>query len=99
LSALFGDIYYVPGMQVYHIVEVDKLTLEYLYRVASGIWRGERLRIGTSYFAYISKWSEYQFKLAASILIGLFYFISGDQIKTRPVIQFQIDVLKGFMEK
>ncbi len=99
LSARFGDIYYVPGMQVYHMVEVDKLTPEYLYRVASGIGRGERLRIGTSYSSYISKWCEYLLKLAASILIGVFYFIRGDQIKTRPVIQFRIDVLKGFIGK
>jgi len=99
LSARYGDIYYVPGMQVYHIVEVDKLTPEYLYRVASGIGRGERLRIGTSYLAYMSKWVEYLFKLGASFLIALFYLISGNYIKSRPVIQFRIDVLKGFIGK
>jgi len=97
LSARYGDIYYVPGMQVYHIVEVDKLTPDYLYRVASGIGRGERLRIGNSYLAYVSKWFEYLFKLGASILIGLFYVTRGEYIKSRPVIQFRIDVIKGFI--
>jgi len=97
LSARYGDIYYVPGMQVYHVVEVNKLTAEYLYRVASGIGRGERLRIGKSFLAYILKWSEYIFKLGASVLIGLYYFLQGHRIKMKPVIQFRIDVLKGFI--
>lgn len=99
LSRRYGPIYYVPGMQVYHIVEVDKLTSEYMYRVASGIGRGERLRIGNSMLAYWSKWVEYLFKLGASVLIGLVYFLQGERSKTQPVIQFRIDVIKGFIGK
>lgn len=99
LIECYGPIYYVADMIVNHVVEVDKLTPEYLYRVASGIGRGERLRISNSYSSYLFKWVEYLFKLAASVLIGMYYFISGTPAKTKPVIQFRIDVIKGFMGK
>jgi len=93
-------IFYVPGMVVHHVVEVEKLTSEYLYRVASGIGRGERRRIEPQgKGAYWKKVVEYLFKLAASVVIGFFYLITLHPAKSWPVIQFRIDVLKGFLEK
>lgn len=89
-------IVYVPGMIVHHIVEVSRLTDEYLYRVASGVGRGERQRImkhGKK--GYYLKLFEYIFKLGAAIVIGLFYIITLRPSKARPVIKFRIDALKG----
>jgi glycosyltransferase involved in cell wall biosynthesis len=37
-------IYYDPTIIVEHVVETKKLTKEYMYRVASGMGRGERAR-------------------------------------------------------
>jgi glycosyltransferase involved in cell wall biosynthesis len=44
IIALGEKIYYDPSICVHHVVEVKKLTPEYMYRVASGIGRGERAR-------------------------------------------------------
>jgi len=44
LLALGHTIYYDPSIEVQHVVEVKKLTSEYMYRVASGIGRGEKTR-------------------------------------------------------
>ena len=44
LLALGHTIYYDPTICVEHVVEVKKLTPEYMYRVASGIGRGEKTR-------------------------------------------------------
>ena len=89
-------IFYVPGLVVHHVVEVDRLNKEYLYRVASGIGRGERQRISSKgRMGYYGKLAEYIFKLGASVLIGLFYIITFRPAKAWPVIQFRIDAIKG----
>ena len=83
---------------MHHVVEVKKLTPEYMYRVASGIGRGERTRtLNISRLAYIQKIVEYIFKLGASILLGIKYSLQGSPAKAWPVIQFRIDALKGLI--
>lgn len=94
-----GIIWYDPTVIVHHVVEVKKLTSEYMYRVASGIGRGEKVRMkekGGS--ATFKKGIEYLFKLGASVIIGGYYLLQGKPAKSWPVIQFRIDVLKGFWE-
>ena len=89
-------IFYVPDMIVHHVVEVNRLNKEYLYRVASGIGRGERQRISSKgKVSYYGKLAEYIFKLGASVLIGLFYIITFRPAKAWPVIQFRIDAIRG----
>ena len=89
-------IFYIPDMIVYHVVEVSKLDYKYLYRVASGIGRGERQRMSSGgRMKYYNKLAEYIFKLGASFLIGLFYIITLRPSKAWPVIQFRIDAIKG----
>jgi glycosyltransferase involved in cell wall biosynthesis len=91
-------VFYVPDMVVHHVVEVSRLTKEYLYRVASGIGRGERHRIASEGSkGYYLKLAEYIFKLGASVLIGLFYIITLRPAKAWPVIQFRIDAIKGLI--
>lgn len=96
LQALGHQIYYDPNIIVHHVVEVQKLTPAYLYRVASGYGRGERVRtLQKSKWAYLLKIFEYLFKLGASVLLGIIYFVKGQPLKSWPVIRFRIDALKG----
>jgi glycosyltransferase involved in cell wall biosynthesis len=98
IMALGNSIYYDPSIIVEHVVEVKKLTKEYLYRVASGIGRGERSRTkAISQWAYISKIIEYLFKFAAAIVLGIKYALQGNPAKTGPIIQFRIDALLGLI--
>ena len=100
IMALGHTIYYDPTIMVHHVVEVSKLTPEYLYRVASGIGRGEKSRTKTiSNKAYISKIIEYLFKLGAAVILGIKYALQGNPAKSWPVIQFRIDTLKGLIGK
>jgi glycosyltransferase involved in cell wall biosynthesis len=81
LKALGRVIYYDPAIAVQHVVEVSKLTPEYLYRVASGMGRGEKVRMkemGNG--AYLKKIAEYLFKLGAAIILGCKYFLQGHTI-------------------
>ncbi len=93
-------IFYHPQAVVHHVVEVAKLTPEYMYRVASGIGRGERVRMKQQGgFAYFKKIIEYIFKLGASLIIGFGYILNGNYQQAGPVIKFRIDALKGLVGK
>ncbi len=98
LQALGRKIYYDPAIRVHHVVETNKLTREYMYRVASGIGRGERVRTkqkgGPAFF---NKIIEYLFKLGASLVLGIKYILQGKPARALPVIYFRIDALKGLL--
>lgn len=94
------NVYYVPQLIVYHNIEVKKLTAEYMYRVASGIGRGERIRVQhKGKIATISKFIEYIFKFQAAVIIAIRYLCIGKTSAMWPLIKFRIDVLKGFLDK
>jgi glycosyltransferase involved in cell wall biosynthesis len=93
-------IYYDPSVIVHHVVEVKKLTPHYMYRIASGIGRGERVRtkaLGPS--VYIKKIAEYLYKLAGSVVLGMIYALKGKPEQSWPVVRFRIDALKGLLGK
>ncbi len=94
------EIYYDPNIIVYHVVETNKLTKEYLYRVASGIGRGERIRtLSISTFSYTMKLIEYCFKLGAGVVLGIKYAMMGKAAQSWKVIQFRIDAMLGLLNK
>lgn len=94
------EIYYDPNIIVYHVVETNKLTKEYLYRVASGIGRGERVRtLSISTFSYTMKLIEYCFKLGAGVVLGIKYAMMGKAAQSWKVIQFRIDAMLGLLNK
>lgn len=98
LQGLNKKIYYDPAVIVHHVVEVQKLTPHYMYRVASGIGRGERIRTkAISNSTYLKKILEYLYKLAGSVVLGILYALKGKPAQSRPVIQFRIDALKGLL--
>ncbi|MFZ5978503.1 MAG: glycosyltransferase family 2 protein [Bacteroidota bacterium] len=100
LQALGKKIYYHPGIIVHHVVEVNKLTKEYMYRVASGIGRGERRRVlAISRWAYVKKLIEYCFKLGAAFILAIQYTLQGNPAKAWPVIQFRVDAFKGLLNQ
>lgn len=100
LKALNRIIYYDPAIRVQHVVEVSRLTKEYLYRVASGMGRGERVRtLKIGNWAYLKKIIEYFIKLGAAVVLGIKYFLQGYPAKFWPIIQFRIDTLKGLFDR
>lgn len=100
LQSLGKTIYYDPEVIVHHVVEVKKLTPQYMYRVASGIGRGEQVRMKAKGKSdYLKKILEYLYKLAGSIILGMGYALKGKPAQTWPVIKFRIDALKGLLDK
>ncbi len=100
LKTLGRNIYYDPAIRVQHVVETAKLTHEYMYRVASGIGRGESVRMKEkSNWAFYKKILEYVIKFGASLVLGIKYTIQGQPAKAGPVIRFRIDAIKGLLNK
>ncbi len=98
LQALGKTIWYDPSVIVHHVVEVKKLTPHYMYRIASGIGRGERVRMkAKGNWSFIKKIIEYLYKLAGSVVLGAWYAIKGRPAQSWPVIKFRIDALKGLL--
>jgi glycosyltransferase involved in cell wall biosynthesis len=98
LTADGSSIIYDPAIRVMHVVETAKLTRAYMYRVASGIGRGERVRISEEgKIGFLIKLSEYLFKLAASFVLAFLYLLKGKPKQSIPVICFRIDVIEGFI--
>ena len=98
ILALGHKIYYDPSICIHHVVEVKKLTSEYMYRVASGIGRGEKKRtLNISIGAYLMKILEYLLKLGAGIILGIKYAMQLTPSKTWPIIKFRIDAIKGLL--
>jgi len=99
LKAIGRTIWYDPTVKVEHIVEVKKLTREYLYRVASGIGRGESVRTqAIGRLTYYKKIAEYLYKLGGSVVLGILYALKGTPGRSMPVIRFRIDALKGLTD-
>jgi glucosyl-dolichyl phosphate glucuronosyltransferase len=99
LKTLGRSIWYDPAIRVEHVVEVKKLTREYLYRVASGIGRGESVRTkAAGGSAYYRKIAEYLYKLGGSMILGVLYTLQGKSAKALPVIHFRIDALRGLTD-
>ena len=98
ILALGHIIYYDPAICVHHVVEVKKLTSEYMYRVASGIGRGEKTRtLAISKAAYLIKVLEYFLKLGAGVILGFKYALQFTPSKIWPIVKFRIDALKGLL--
>ncbi len=98
ILALGHKIYYDPSICIHHVVEVKKLSSEYMYRVASGIGRGEKTRtLAISKAAYLIKVLEYFLKLGAAVILGFKYALQFTPSKIWPIIKFRIDALKGLL--
>jgi hypothetical protein len=70
-----------------------------MYRVASGIGRGERVRTeAIGLVAVIKKFLEYCFKFGAAIVLAIQYTLQGKPAKAMPVIHFRWDVIRGFFK-
>jgi hypothetical protein len=71
-----------------------------MYRVASGIGRGERVRmLALGQWAFVKKILEYLYKLAGSVVLGMLYTAKGKPEQFAPVVHFRIDALKGLLGK
>lgn len=96
LQKMGKKIFYDPDIIVRHVIETEKLTRAYMYRVASGIGRGERTRtLAIGKWSYFKKNVEYFIKWGASIVLAIKYILKGNPSQALPIIRFRNDAFLG----
>lgn len=94
------QLYYFPKVIVKHMIPNQRLTKEYIRKQAEGVGLSEKIRLENS--RHIEKarkvLSEF-IKVAATIILALFYFIMMKPAKGSMLVKFRIWVLKGYLKK
>jgi len=90
-------IFYLPKAKVTHVIPPSRTSMEYIKRQAIGIGVSEKLRVRSIGFTEeLRRTMEEFFKIGATMLIALFYFLTCRFSKAFMLIKFRIWVLKGF---
>lgn len=94
-------IYYVPGALVYHNIPGKRLQFSYLRTLYMKTGNEEKLRVRLKdgYGAVAMKFFEFLFKFGVSIVIWMWYAVTGRELKGRYVFYSQWFTLKGFLLK
>ena len=90
-------IFYLPKAKVTHVIPPSRTSLEYIKRQAIGIGLSEKLRVRSIGAAEeFKRTMEELFKVGATLVIALFYFLTGRFSKAIMLIKFRLWVLNGF---
>ncbi len=90
-------VYYLPSAIVDHIIENNRLEYSYIKKISAGIGRSERLRIAKKgSLALYRKFLELIFKFGAAIALAVYHLIRLEPAKSKALIQFRINVFKGW---
>lgn len=94
-----GDtIFYIPQAVVYHHVSQEKITKEYIRKLATGIGYSERIRvIALGKIEVTRKIVSEAFKWCASSLLLLYYLFTFRPAKGFMIIRFRYWINKGIL--
>ncbi len=94
-----GKIYYLPNIPVYHIIEEQKLSGDYLKKFCIGIGLGEKVRTRhTGFKELFEKFIEYIFKFVAAFGLALLYAIKFEFPKAKYIVLIRYYILSGFFK-
>lgn len=89
------EIYYLPGIEVMHVIPESRTTLEYVSRLGQGVGASERIRTkSTGTNAYLKRILSELVKWAGTIAIWLYYSITGQAAAGNALIRFRWNVTK-----
>lgn len=92
-------IHYVPDVKVSHSIPQSRLTPEYIKRMAQGVGQSEAFRIRkTSFNQVLGKWLLEFFKIGATVILGVFFLITGQWEKAIMLVKFRIWVFSSFIK-
>lgn len=93
------DIFYLPDALVYHRVNSDRLTVDYIRKQALGLGQSMRLRLeNSSKLKFAGNWISEIGKLLVSIPLALGYLLSFQPAKAGMLFRFRRWIWKGYRE-
>jgi glycosyltransferase involved in cell wall biosynthesis len=90
-------IYYLPDAKVQHIIESNRLTNEYIDKLAIGVGQSEYKRCRSlGLFAVIKKFINIFLKFIAALIISVFYICTFKYQKALALTRYGFNILKGY---
>jgi len=94
------QITYNPNIHVYHIIPDSRLTQKYIKGQAIGVGVSEKKRLKDKpVIDWIYKSLSESIKIAGTMILSVFYILTGRFEKGLMLIRFRIWVLKGYLKK
>ncbi len=92
------EIFYIPGIEVMHVIPGSRTTLEYVSKLGQGVGTSERIRTKTAGgSAYLKRLLSELVKWAGTIAIWLFYSITGQAAAGNALLRFRWNVTKNLL--
>lgn len=98
VSEISDNIMYLPELNVGHHIDDERLTDENFDNLSLKLGHDERRRVlSINKILFVSKISEYTFKLFASFALGLIYIVQGKIHSGIYIIRFRWNSLLGLL--
>lgn len=99
ISELTDDIYYLPGVALFHYIDAARLTPQNFKRLFLKTGNEEKIRLRSEHKRILGKGIEYLLKVIAGTGLYGIFLIKGQSSKGRMVWLSQWYTLKGFLMK
>jgi glucosyl-dolichyl phosphate glucuronosyltransferase len=91
------QIYYIPNIEVHHVIPPYRTTKEYVKKIGMGIGMSERLRC-KKIDMFLKRFILECIKWGATLLLCLFYLLKHKSIVGRYLLIFRWNVTKGLLK-
>ena len=102
LRLIHNDVqcYYVPKAVIYHHIPAEKLTDDFFQGITSAIGKSERIRtLSISKTTYYKRLFSEAVKWGASLALFVYYWLRGQSVKGKKLIEFRRNVSRGLFDK
>lgn len=91
-------IYYVPSVQVKHIIPEKRTKLDYIKKQAIGVGRSEKVRLKNKGFGMkVSRVISELIKIAGTLILSMIFILRKNISAALILIKFRYWVVKGFL--
>ncbi|MGM9787520.1 MAG: glycosyltransferase [Candidatus Cryptobacteroides sp.] len=98
LKSLGHKVFYLPDVEVSHIIPKSRTSLDYVRRFADGVGRSERLR-SKNEGSYPQRLLSEAFKWIASLVLFVYYLISLRPVCGATLVLFRAHVSRSLLRK
>ncbi len=93
------QVFYVPNMEVRHIIPDKRLDITYIKGLADGVARSEMKRLSQANFSEkLFKIFDELVKIGGTLVLAVIYFLSAKGAKAQMLIKFRQWVVKSYLE-
>lgn len=89
-------VWFLPGVKLFHLIDDQRLTFDYVRRQATGVGLSERLRLrDVGFGGWLAKIWEECIKGGGTVVLSLLFLLRGHGEKALMLCRFRVWVWKG----